>query len=921
MRIAGRISITIPFLLLHLLPRNAVGAQDEREAQTHPVGRDSGTLPGVMAAQRDGSIELDGRLDETAWDEADIAGEFVQGQPLEGIPAQHATTVRVLFDDDALYVGAVMQDDEPAGIARQLVRRDERGQFDYFEVSLDPDRDRRTGYQFRISAAGVQGDAYLFDDVREDESWNAVWASAVQVHDSGWTAELRIPLSQVRFEPSDAAQTWGVNFARRRVASNEYSYFALESRRRHGRVSVFGELGGLRLAGGARRLELRPYVLARALTARAEPGDPFFDGSEMHRSMGLDVRYGIGSAFALDLAINPDFGQVEVDPAEINLSAFESFFPERRPFFVEDARVFDFSLSGRESRLFYSRRIGREPHRLDLDDADFSDAPAQSTILGAAKLTGRTTSGLSIGALAAVTAEEDARAFFAGSESTSSDSLATFIAEPRTGFGVLRARQDLFDGGSQFGAILTGLHRDTPEDGSFDFLPGSAVSGGIDFEHSWNDRAWALWGFMAGTRVSGSSQAITRIQRSSNHYFQRPDALGLDVDSSATSIAGAEWRLQLERRSGLHWTGALWVAERTPGFDPNDFGFVRGGERLDGGARVSYSEIEPGSVLRDYAISAFTFHNWRHAALDDPFAAGSWQRAHKAGSINVDAEVTLLNYWSAELGTRYEFEVLSDVMTRGGPLMIEPASVGFSANVRTDSRRWLSLEPSFRLNRRLTGGGASWDVGLGISARPAAGVEVEIEPSWENEHDPAQYVTRTDDVGYAPTYGPRYIFADLEQQSFELETRLNVAFSPTLTLQLFAQPLLSSGDYVTYKQLARAESFAFDDLEEGVSMTPTTCIGGQICRRGEMQEVDFDGDGNTDFTFEDEDFRVRSLRGNAVLRWEYRPGSTIFLVWQQSRDHEDGLANEFDLGDEAGALFRTAPRNIFILKVNYWFGL
>jgi hypothetical protein len=330
-------------------------------AQQAPAPADSRDVPVLQVHRSTSPLRIDGRLDEDVWTAAPAATDFVQAEPIEGAPAQHQTEVRVLYDEEAMYVGARMYDDSPNAIARQLVRRDETGQFDFFELSLDPNLDLRTGYVFQISAAGVQGDAYLFDDVRDDRSWDAVWESAIQVDEQGWTAELRIPLSQIRYLPSPTPQDWGINFTRRRVASNERSHFSLESRQRHGRVSVFGRLSGLELAHGVSRLELRPYVLTRGRAGPTEDGSPFQQPREADASAGLDARYGVGANFTLDATVNPDFGQVEVDPAVINLSALETFYPERRPFFVEDARIFDFGLSGGRNSLFYSRRIGRRP--------------------------------------------------------------------------------------------------------------------------------------------------------------------------------------------------------------------------------------------------------------------------------------------------------------------------------------------------------------------------------------------------------------------------------------------------------------------------------------------------------------------------------------------------------------------------------
>ncbi len=876
--------------------------------------------PAIVATQRQGNIRLDGRPDEAAWKGAIPANSFVQREPVEDAPAEQPTEVRVLYDERALYVAAVMRDPNPARIGDQLVRRDERGQYDYFEVALDPNNDRRTGYRFRVSAAGVQRDVFLYDDVEEDEAWDAVWQSAVHRDSTGWSTEIRIPLSQLRYNAADTIQSWGVNFSRRRLASNELTDFALESRVRHGKVSVFGQLDGLWLPHGARRIELRPYALARAHTAPSEPGDPFFDGSELGQQVGLDLRYGLGASYTLDATVNPDFGQVEVDPAVINLTAFETFFPEKRPFFVEDAQIFDFELSGRRNQLFYSRRIGREPHGSAPDDSDFEQIPTETTILGAAKLTGRTADGLSIGGLAALTGKETGSAY---------DSIAgithRFTAEPFSQYGVVRLQQDLRDGATQLGAILTAAHRDLPDDGSFDFLTSSGYSLGLDFEHNWggsNSRDWALWGYFAGSLIQGTTEALLEVQEASNHYFQRPDATRFSVDSSATSMTGLNWRLQFERRSAEHWTGAVWLGEITPGFEVNDLGFLTDGERLDAGARISYQEITPGSLFRSYRFQISTSHDWRHEALDDVFSTSSWGRAHKSGRFSVGGNVEFLNYWRLELDLDYRPETLSDTETRGGPLMIDPASNSYEISLRTDRRAPIFLEPRLDYTDRHRGG-YRWQSEIEITLRPSPSLELQFRPEYSTQLEPAQYVTQTDDLGFEPTYGRRYLFSDLKRREFSFETRLNAVFNPRLSLQLYAQPLVSSGDYLTYKQLARSESFDFDVFEEGIALVnggTVMCMGGRTCVEDDERHVDFDGDGIADFDFEDRDFNIHSLRMNAVLRWEFRPGSTFFLVWQQSRRDRRDIGS-FKLGRDVGALWDLDAENVFILKVDYWLGL
>lgn len=892
-------------------------------AQTHTSGAtEAGTpaRPHVEAARRDGPIQIDGRLDEPAWLKAEPATRFVQGEPVENAPAEQPTEVRVLYDDKALYIGAVMYDPQPSLIGDQLVRRDAEGQYDYFEVSLDPNNDRRTGYRFRVSAAGVQRDVYLYDDVREDDAWDAVWQSAVDRDSTGWSAEIRIPLSQLRYNASDTTQSWGVNFSRRRLASNERTYLALESRVRHGKVSVFGRLQGLRFRKGAQRIEARPYALARAHTGPAEPGDPFFDGSDLGDRIGLDLRYGLGAGYSLDATINPDFGQVEVDPAVINLTAFETFFPEKRPFFVEDAQIFDFRLSGHTNQLFYSRRIGREPAGSAPGEADFDQAPTETTILAAAKLTGRSANGLSLGALAAVTAEETGLAYDSETGATT-----RFTAEPPAQYGVVRLQQDFRQGASQIGGIVTGVHRNLPADGEFDFLPSSAYSLGLDVEHNWggpNSRDWAIWGYFTGSLIKGTAAAITEIQESSNHYFQRPDATRFSVDSTATSLSGVNWRVQFERRSAKHWTGAVWLGEITPGFEVNDLGFLTASERLDAGGRLSYREITPGRIFRNYRLTLFTFHNWRHEALDDVLSLNSWGHAHKAGMFAFRSNFEFLNYWTAELNASYMSELLSDSETRGGPLMVRPAFARFELSLDTDRRKMLSLAPRLEYADGQRGG-YQWQAGLDISFRPTPSLEFMMEPNYSAQLDPAQYVATTDDLGYAPTFGRRYLFSDLRRRQLSVQTRLNVAFNPKLTLQLYAQPLISAGDYLTYKALTAAETFDFELFEEGTAVTNgnrVSCTGGRTCVDDNVRYVDFDGDGVTDFDFSDRDFNIRSLRLNAVLRWEYRPGSTVFLVWQQNRrEHAD--IGSFDLGRDLDALASVEPDNMFIVKLNYWLGL
>jgi hypothetical protein len=909
MRHASRAAFRALTAALALFPLGA-GSAVAQSSEPPPTAQPERALL-AAAVRRVGDIAVDGRLDEAEWGRARPLQGFVASDPVEGVPAEHETDVYVLYDVDAIYVGARMHDSDPESIFRQLTRRDQLGEVaDYFGISLDTNLDRRTAYTFQVSAAGVQADEYRFDDTSRDTSWDAVWESAVSIDPEGWTAELRIPLSQLRFAPSASPQAWGLNAARRRNASAEQSYWALESRVQQGGVSVFGELAGLDFPSGVRALEVRPYALLKRHAALAEPGNPFFDGTDHGFNGGLDVRYGLGSTFVLDATFNPDFGQVEVDPAVINLTALETTYPERRPFFTQGQELFNVR------NMFYSRRIGRAPQGRAPSGSLFVDAPEETTILGAGKLTGRTAGGLTIGALAAVTGAETGTAYL------DDGTYEPYDAEPRTLYAAAAVQQDLRDGASQVRGIGTLVRRDLPEDGSLDWLASSAVGGGFSFDHSWANRGWGLFGFMVGTYVTGSTTALTRIQREPHHYFQRPDAHDLEVDSTATSIAGVDWRLQLEKRSGT-WLPSVWLAEITPGFEQNDLGQGQTNERLDGGARLVYRDITPGEVLRNYSLNVSSIHNFRHEALDDAFNLSHWfDRAIQAGRYTFQGNATLLNYWAGNLGVTFRRKVLREAPTRGGPLMVEPAAWTFNLGVNTDRRQAFSVSPSISYEAE-KGDGNNLRIGTQFSWRPTAAAEISVEPEYVRSHNSAQYVTTAANVGYVPTYGSRYVFSDLERREVALPIRVNWIFSPTLSLELFAQPLLSSGDFVSYKQLERASSFDFDVFEEGSAVesgSTVSCEGGRTCVLDGRRYIDVDGTGANTVSFADRDFNQRSLRGSTVLRWEYRPGSTLYLVWQQNRTGRESLG-DFDFGRDAEALFEAQPENTFMLKINYWLGM
>jgi hypothetical protein len=730
---------------------------------------------------------------------------------------------------------------------------------------FDSYHDHRTAYELAVNPAGVKR-----DELNGSSSWDAVWNARTAIDGGGWTAELRIPFSQLRFSAAEL-QTWGIQFSRRIVAKEEVTVFSFTPSSERGGVQRYGHLLGLRGLGEGRRLELLPYTVSRAEYLDVDPDDPYRDGADYFSGTGLDLKYRLNSTLTLDATVNPDFGQVEVDPAVVNLTAFETSFDEKRPFFLEGADIFRF-----DTRLFYSRRIGRSPQGSMPDDVAFADRPDASTILGAAKLTGRTANGWSIGLLDAVTAEERAP------YRTVSGIDGNAIIEPRTNHIVARAEKFTVDGRTTAGAILTAVHRDLADDPLRLRLRSSAYTGGVDFAHDFADRAWTVNGFLAFSHIAGSPEALVRTQRSSARYYQRPDAGYLAVDSSLTKMSGYAARLEVRKVAGLHWRGEANVSMMSPGFEINDIGFQSSVDRVGTDIEVAYVENLPGSVFRSYRIEGRASRDWNYG------------RDTQGGGATLSFDAQLLGYWAGHLDLTRSFRSYDDRLTRGGPMAIDLPDNRIDMQIRSDDRKPITG----RINGSVgwgESGGWQRNVSLGLGVRPAGNWSIDAGPSLRRNRAAAQYLDRVDDAGTSATYGNRYVFAPLDQTTLSMETRINVNFTPEISLDVFAQPFISTGDFGTPVQLRAARTFEFDP---------------------------FDGE------VENGDFTTRSLRGNAVLRWEWKAGSTLFFVWQQRRsgslDCDDAARcerGELDLGRDVRALLDTGPENVFMVKMNYWLNL
>lgn len=908
---------SLPVLSLVVLLATPLRAQTPGEADQDTAspglpgpGDYSHAAPLAGAVRTTSPIRIDGRLDEEAWSRAVPASGFTQLDPLEGNPATELTEVRVAFDDAAIYIGATLHDSAP--VTTRLTRRDgDLTDSDYFEVTLDSYHDHQTAYRFTVNPSGVKQDAAISGGQGSgDDSWDPVWNVATEVGDDGWTAEIRIPFSQLRFSPLES-QTWGVQFERRIQRKQEQAIFAFTPKLERGGVPRFAHLQGINGIEPGRRLELLPYVAARAEYRDLGPDgvagldNPFRSGSDYFAGMGLDLKYGISSNITLNATVNPDFGQVEVDPAVINLSAFETRYEEKRPFFIEGADIFRFAeggpqgSTGRGPQLLYSRRIGRAPQVRPPSDAVYTDAPTTTTILGAAKITGRTPSGWSIGVLEAATGRETAP--FVDADGVRGEAAL----EPLTNYLVARVRRDLRAGQTRVGAIATSVNRQLEDPVLEARLRSAAYSGGVDFVHEWGDRMWRLNGAFTPSYVTGSPEAILLTQRSSARYYQRPDADHLDLDLTATSLAGYYAMIDMNKQSGAV-IAKLAIAGASPGYEANDLGFQTAADRIIVDTNLQYTQPRPGDILRRWDLRGSPDGVWNYGG-DIVF-----------GEINTSGTFQLLNYWGGGGRLAYNPTVYNDRLTRGGPLSKEPAGWYGNLFFNTDSRNPFIARATWEWAVN-NAGGWSHTGDLRLTYRLGSNWDFGLTPSLQRSYTVAQYVTSIADPTNERTFGRRYVFGGIDQTTLAIESRVNVTFSPTLSFQLYAQPFFSSGDYDQLKELAQPGEFQF--LGYGTEIGTMTEEAGGF-------RIDPDGAGAApSFRIADPDFNYRSIRGNAVLRWEWRAGSTLYLVWQQGREDRllasrvagiDGRVGRFDLNRDIRDLMDLSGENILQIKVNYW---
>jgi len=838
---------------------------------------------------------IDGMLNDLSWGIVDWTGDFIESRPDENTAPSQKTKFKIIYDQKFLYIGVRCYDDEPDKIVERLSRRD-GFQGDWVGVFIDSYNDERTSFNFIVTAAGVKGDEFLTDNGNNsDDSWNPIWYTKTNIDEEGWTAEMKIPLSQLKFGKSKE-QSWGLEVMRKLFRKEERYVWQRIPREVAGFVSEFGELNGLIDIEPQKQIEIQPYTITKLKTFEAEEGNPFQDGNDFNINGGLDAKIGITNDLTLDLTVNPDFGQVEADPSSIALDGFQIFFNERRPFFVENNNIFNFQLSNSEAgntfgsdNVFYSRRIGRSPQGYpDTENGEFVDQPDNTPIIGAAKFSGKTKEGWSIGVLESVTAKRYAIIDDNGNRRKEA-------VEPLTNYFVGRLQKDFNDRNTFIGGMFTAVNRENLTD-DLGFLHKSAYTGGFDFKHQWNDKAWYVGGNVNWSHVIGSEEAIQNTQESITHLFQREDADYLEVDPNKTSLTGTGGNLQIGNLDG-RWkfeSGATW---RSPELELNDIGFQRKADDIRHYTWIGYQTQKPDSTFRKVGINYNHWSTWdfggNHNSLQ--FNTNSWQNWK--------------NNWFTNIGFNYQPINYSNSALRGGPRLRNSNSISFWNGINTDNRK----KVRFNLFHRGSFGGddsySNYFMRFEVTYQPTNNLQISARPSYSINNDKLQFIDNID-IGNET----RYLNGEIAQRTLSMSLRLNYTINPNLSIQYWGQPFISRGRFTNFK-------FITDPLAKNFIDRFSEYTDNQILFNDDIYNVDEDLNDVTDFSFDNPDFSSIQFRSNLVIRWEYIPGSEIFLVWSQDISQSGDPSEQLFRSLESNIFRDQKPQNIFLLKATYRFVL
>lgn len=829
--------------------------------------------------------KVDGFLDDSIWDKVEWGSDFIEVDPDENTPPTEQTKFKILYDQKHLYIALLALDSAPETITDRLSRRD-GFEGDRINILIDSYHDLRTGFIFTVTAAGVRGDELATDNGNNiDDSWNPIWSTKAQIIPEGWSAEVKIPLSQLRFGNAEE-QVWGLNVIRNLFRENELSAWDRIPVEAAGWVSEAGELRGIKNVKPQKQIEIQPFTVLQMDTYEAEKDNPYRDGRDYKINGGLDAKIGITNDLTLDVTVNPDFGQVEADPAAIALDGFEIFYREQRPFFIENNNIFDYRYAGNRDNLFFSRRIGRSPQVYpSTPSGSFTKRPQNTTILGAAKFSGKTKNGWSIGVLESMTAKEHV-------EINTNGIISEAEAEPFTNYFVGRVQKDLNERNTFVGGMFTATNRSITEATSG--LRKSAYTGGVDFEHQWKNRAYYVRTNFVMSHVNGSPEAIQSTQENITHLFNRVDASHLEVDPNRTSLTGTGGLFEIGKNGGKNWnynTGFKWSS---PELELNDVGFLRRADQKFQFFNVRYNTAKPVSVFRNIFLRF------------NQFSSYDFEGNHNRTQFDFRSRFNFLNNWGMSIGYTHKPKIYINSALRGGPRWRFSKENFKFIFVNSDDRKKLTARLGAIHSQAKEDNFSFLKFEAGLNYQPINALNISFSPEFELSPNKTQYVTQRDynDV-------KRYILGTIDNQTLSASFRINYTINPNLTIQYYAQPFISRGRYKDFKYVTNATA---DRLEDRFYTYNTS----QIALNNGVYEVDEDQDGMYDYNFSDPDFSFVQFNSNLVMRWEYIPGSELFLVWSQGTraniSSSEGLVDGFQTG-----ILDQQPQNIFLIKATYRF--
>jgi hypothetical protein len=840
--------------------------------------------------------KIDGILDENVWNKVEWTGDFVQFEPFSGQPATQKTEFKIIYDDNNLYFAVRCYDSSPDSIVKRMSRRD--GDIgDWVKIVIDSYHDFKTAFSFGVSAAGVKIDEIITDDSNWDASWDPIWYVKTSADEKGWTVEASIPFSQLRFGKQDE-YVWGLEVGRRLYRKEEYSIWQFVSPTAAGFLIRVGELYGIRDIQPKKQRELVPYIALGRETYQRDPDNPFANGKAYLKNAGIDGKFGITNNLTLDFTINPDFGQIEADPSEVNLTTFETKFSEKRPFFIEGKNILSLNLLNgggplSTDNLFYSRRIGKSPsYSPDLEDGEYIDSPEKTSILGALKVTGRTQNGWSIGILESITQKETAEIYSDGK-------THDIIVEPFSNYFISRVKKDMNQSNTVLGAMFTATNRNITEDYLDEFMHRQAYSAGIDFFHQWKEKTYYVSLTSAISRVMGSHEAILNTQTSAPHYFQRPFANHLSIDSTRRYLDGWGGTIQAGKAGNGKWMYTCWITFRSPGLNLNDVGYINRTDEIQEVAWLGFRQREPFSIFRNFNLN---FNQWYGLSF-------GLERRYFGGNIN--GNWMFKNYWSMGFGVDRDQKNISTETLRGGPALLYDGSFNFYPYVQTDERKKIQFGYFSYYHWRDHETAQVQNHEFSIRLQLSDACNMSLSPGYNKRYDKIEYVSTLDDLEEV-----RYIRGTIHQTTAYMTIRFDYNITPDFTVQFYGMPFISAGKYSELKYINDADADNFTDR-----FIPYTEDQLHYNSVDEVYEVDENNNGVTDYTFDRPDFNVFDFNSNLVIRWEYRPGSILYLVWSQKRN-EYLSTGRFDMWDDTKTLFKeTYPHDILLIKLSYRFGL